>query len=100
MLDIATKYGIIEQIFVTTYCVFEIVLRYKNLSVLVETDGILVTEQLASKIFEISDKKGIREIDHIRHRVDLGTDTYATGKVSNELAVKLCTDSEQYESVG
>ena len=39
----------------------EIVLRYKNLSVLVETDGILVTEQLASKIFEISERSGKRK---------------------------------------
>ena len=45
---------------------------------------------LSMKIFEISDKKGIREIDHIRHRVDLGTDTYATGKVSNERVDELC----------
>lgn len=39
----------------------EIVLRHKNLSVLVETDGILVTEQLASKIFEISERAGKRK---------------------------------------
>lgn len=39
----------------------EIVLRYKNLSVLVETDGILVTEQLASKISEISERAGKRK---------------------------------------
>ena len=45
---------------------------------------------LSMKIFEISDKKGIREIHHIRHRVDLGTDTYATGKVSNERVDELC----------
>ena len=36
-------------------------MRHKNLSVLVETDGILVTEKLASKIFEISKRAGKRK---------------------------------------
>ncbi len=39
----------------------EVILRRKNLSVLVETDGILVTEQLASKILEISERTGKRK---------------------------------------
>ena len=34
------------------------------------------------KIFELSKKNGIRQIDNIRHMVDIGTDTYHTGKVS------------------
>ena len=34
------------------------------------------------KIFELSKKSGIRQIDSIRHMVDIGTDTYHTGKVS------------------
>ena len=34
------------------------------------------------KIFELSKKNGIRQIDSIRHMVDIGTDTYHTGKVS------------------
>ena len=34
------------------------------------------------KIFELSKKNGIRQIDNIRHMIDLGTDTYHTGKVS------------------
>lgn len=39
----------------------EVILRRKNLSVLVETDGILVTEQLALKILEISERAGKRK---------------------------------------
>ena len=31
------------------------------------------------KIFELSKKNGIRQIDNIRHMVDIGTDTYHTG---------------------
>lgn len=34
------------------------------------------------KIFELSRKNGIRQIDNIRHMMDIGTDTYHTGKVS------------------
>lgn len=34
------------------------------------------------KIFELSKKAGIRQIDDIRHMVDIGTDTYHTGKIS------------------
>ena len=34
------------------------------------------------KIFELSRKNGIRQIDNIRHMIDIGTDTYHTGKVS------------------
>ena len=30
------------------------------------------------KIFELSKKSGIRQIDSIRHMVDIGTDTYHT----------------------
>ena len=46
--------------------------------------------ELAMKIFVISSKSGIKEIDHIRHRIDLGTDTFATGKISYERVDELC----------
>lgn len=46
--------------------------------------------ELGMKIFELSSKNGIREIDHIRHRIDLGTETYANGKISNERLDELC----------
>ncbi len=39
---------------------------------------------LELKIFEISKKNGIRQVDDIMHRVDLGTDTYRTGKLTRE----------------
>ena len=38
--------------------------------------------ELELKIFEISRKNGIRVIDNIVHRLDLGTDTYNYGKLS------------------
>ncbi len=39
--------------------------------------------ELDMKIFEMSPKKGVKEIDNIRHRIDLGTETYATGQISS-----------------
>ncbi len=38
--------------------------------------------EMALKIFELSEKNGVRELDHIRHRMDLGSETYATGQIS------------------
>ncbi len=40
--------------------------------------------EMALKIFELSDKRGVKEIDYIRHRIDLGSETYATGKISQK----------------
>ncbi|WP_026653203.1 HD domain-containing protein [Butyrivibrio proteoclasticus] len=39
--------------------------------------------EMALKIFELSRKKGVRELDHIRHRMDIGSETYAKGRISN-----------------
>ncbi len=41
------------------------------------------------KIFELSRKNGIRQIDNIRHMMDLGTDTYHTGKISRSRLAEL-----------
>jgi len=46
--------------------------------------------ELGMKIFEISSKNGMKEIEHIRHRIDLGADTFATGKISYERVEELC----------
>lgn len=52
--------------------------------------------ELSMKIFEISAKAGMREIDHIRRRIDLGTDTYATGKMAYERVDELCRYLNEY----
>lgn len=46
--------------------------------------------ELAMKIYEVSAKNGIKEIDHIRHKIELGTDSYLTGKISSERVDELC----------
>ena len=55
--------------------------------------------ELAMKIFEISPKNGIREIDHIRHRIDLGSDTYTKGKINNERVDELCRVLRDYSEI-
>lgn len=46
--------------------------------------------ELAMKIFEISPRNGIKQLDHIRHRIELGTDTYNNGKISYEHMNEMC----------
>lgn len=46
--------------------------------------------ELEMGIYEISGKNGIREIDHIRHVIALGKDTYNNGKISYHLVEELC----------
>jgi hypothetical protein len=46
--------------------------------------------EIELKIFEISPKTGIREIDRISHVIELGRDTYNKDKISFEMVDKLC----------
>jgi len=55
--------------------------------------------ELAMKIFEISPKGGIRLVDHIRHRLDLGSDTYHTGKISGDKMDELCRILGEYSKI-
>lgn len=43
------------------------------------------------KIYELSPRKGIHVVNHVRHRIELGKDTYATGKIGAELVDELCS---------
>ncbi|HCM91337.1 MAG TPA: exopolyphosphatase, partial [Lachnospiraceae bacterium] len=55
--------------------------------------------EVAMKIFEISTGRGIKQIDHIRHRIELGTDTYHTGKVSPARMDELCDVLSEFEKI-
>lgn len=55
--------------------------------------------ELAMKIFEFNQKGSMREIDSIRHRIDLGTDTYAAGKISNERVDELCHVLREFSQI-
>ena len=40
------------------------------------------SHEVELKIFELSKKNGIRQLDDIIHLIDLGTDTYEQGRIS------------------
>lgn len=51
------------------------------------------------EIFEVSRKNGIHSIDRIRKRLELGRDTYQTGKISAEKVDKLCQIMRDFRTV-
>ncbi len=55
--------------------------------------------ELSMKIFEFSGKSNMREIDHVKQRIDLGSDTYATGKISNEKVDELCRTLKEFADI-
>ncbi|MDE7184125.1 MAG: exopolyphosphatase [Lachnospiraceae bacterium] len=55
--------------------------------------------ELAMKVYEISVKNGIKEIDHIRHRIELGTDSYFMGKLNNDRVDELCRMLNEFTAI-
>ena len=55
--------------------------------------------ELTMKIFDFSGKNTMREIDCIRQRIDLGSDTYANGKISNEKMDDLCHTLKEFAQI-
>ena len=47
--------------------------------------------EVSIKIFEISGKKKIRDIDYIRSRIELGRDAYSKGSIGYELTKRSWT---------
>lgn len=46
--------------------------------------------ELELGIYEVSGKNRLRKVDHVRHVIALGRDTYNDGKISYELVEELC----------
>ncbi len=55
--------------------------------------------ELAMKIFEVSKTRGMKEIDHIRHSIDMGTESYTTGKLSYQRAEELCRVLREFSGI-
>ena len=55
--------------------------------------------ELAMKIFEVSRTRGMKEIDHIRHSIDMGTESYTTGKLSYQRAEELCRVLREFSGI-
>ena len=54
--------------------------------------------QQTLKIYTITKNNGIREVDWIRNRLDLGG-TFATGKLSHEVMDELCAVLRNFVSI-
>ncbi len=48
------------------------------------------SNELSMKIFEVSKKNGIKELEFIRHTIELGSETYTNGKISHVLVDEMC----------
>ena len=55
--------------------------------------------ELTMKIFEFSGKNNMRELDCITQHIDLGSDTYATGKISQEKMDELCRTLKEFKQI-
>ncbi len=55
--------------------------------------------ELSMKIYEFSGKGSMKEVDYVRHRIDLGSDTYAAGKISNERVDELCRILREFTTI-
>lgn len=55
--------------------------------------------EVAMKIYELSKKNGIREIDYLRYRMELGKDAYANGKIGHQMLEHLCQILKNYQDI-
>lgn len=55
--------------------------------------------ELSMKIFELSGKTAMRAIDHVSRRLDLGSETYATGKISTDKMDELCRTLKEFAEI-
>lgn len=55
--------------------------------------------EVEMKIFEIAPRKGIREIDCVCHRMELGKDAYRMGKISVEMVEELCEVLQDFVTI-
>ncbi len=51
------------------------------------------------KVFEMTERKGIRLVSQVRHRIEIGRDTYATGKLGTEMVDELCRVLADYQRI-
>lgn len=48
------------------------------------------SNEISLKIYEVSKKNGINELDHLRHTMELGSEAYTKGKISHTLVDEVC----------
>ena len=54
---------------------------------------------VAIEIFQISRKNGLKSLDYVDYRMELGRDTYAEGRISNAMVQELCQVLNDYKRI-
>ena len=57
------------------------------------------TYDVSLKVFEFMDKKKFHQVDHIRARLDLGSDAFAEGRIGYERVEELCETLAQFKEI-
>ena len=52
--------------------------------------------EISMKIYEVSSRKGMRQVDHVSHSIDMGTDSYTTGKIAQERLEELFNTLKEF----
>lgn len=55
--------------------------------------------ELNCKIFQFSSKNGMKEIDNVVYRLDLGSESFTNGKISKETVDELCNVLNSFKTV-
>jgi len=55
--------------------------------------------EVGMKIYELSRSKGMKEIDSVAHRLELGKEAYAAGKISVEKIESLCRLLQSFKTI-
>ena len=55
--------------------------------------------ELGMKVFELSGKRGLNELDHVVHRLDLGSETYASGHIPEARIAQLISILKEFRTV-
>ena len=55
--------------------------------------------EVSMKIFEIRPNRKLRQIDHLRSRLELGRDAYNKGIIGYELVEELCQVLKEFHSI-
>ena len=55
--------------------------------------------EISMKIYELGTRKGVRELDHVRCRIDLGSESYATGRLGTAHVNEICGILNEFGSV-
>ena len=59
----------------------------------------IAAQEIWIKVYEISQRNGIKTIDHVRKSVPIGQDTYVTGRISADMLDRICEALNSFHRV-